>query len=102
MVVVAAGTMSLIIALSVFNGIEGLLRDMYGNFDPDIVIQPKKGKSFHATLEDFEKIKATEGVEGVYKVIEHNVLLKYKQSQRGCENEKVLGRPLKIIAILKT
>ncbi|MEO1256817.1 MAG: ABC transporter permease, partial [Bacteroidota bacterium] len=46
MIVVAIGTMSLILALSVFNGLEGLLKSMYGNFDPDIVIAPAKGKSF--------------------------------------------------------
>ena len=44
MVVVGIGTMALILALSVFNGLEGLLRSMYGHFDPDLVVQPATGK----------------------------------------------------------
>lgn len=82
MVVVAIGTASLIIALSVFNGLEGLLRSMYGNFDPDIIIMPAKGKSFQYTDEDFEKVSSLAGVLGVSKVIEDNVLLRYQNSQR--------------------
>lgn len=82
MVVVAIGTMSLIIALSVFNGLEGLLRNMYGNFDPDIIISPSKGKSFQFGDQDLALIEKTDGVLGVTQVIEDNVLVRYKESQR--------------------
>lgn len=82
MVVVAIGTMSLILALSVFNGLEGLLRSMYGNFDPDIVIVPTTGKSFVYDSSQTETIKSVDGVLGVTEVIEDNVLVRYKESQR--------------------
>ena len=82
MVVVAFGTMSLIVALSVFNGLEGLLRSLYGNFDPDIVITSAEGKSFEWT-DDFQKdIESTAGVLAITEVIEDNVLVKYKEAQR--------------------
>jgi len=82
MVVVAIGTMALILALSVFNGLEGLLRSMYGNFDPDIVIMPSSGKSFEYDSIYTQKIKSVEGVLGVAEVVEDNVLVEYKDAQR--------------------
>ena len=82
MVVVAIGTMCLILALSVFNGLEGLLRSMYGNFDPDIVIQPTSGKSFIYDSAYFDQIQSVDGVMGVSEVIEDNVLVQYKDAQR--------------------
>ncbi|MEP0986422.1 FtsX-like permease family protein [Ekhidna sp.] len=82
MIVVAIGTMCLIIALSVFNGLEGLLRGMYGNFDPDIVVTPTTGKSFQLDSLDIKKIRSVDGVVGVSEVIEDNVLVEYKEAQR--------------------
>ncbi|MEP1033942.1 FtsX-like permease family protein [Ekhidna sp.] len=82
MVVVAIGTMCLIIALSVFNGLEGLLRSMYGHFDPDIIITPTTGKSFEFDSTIVHKIRQIDGVLGVSEVIEDNVLVQYKESQR--------------------
>ncbi|MEM7296765.1 MAG: ABC transporter permease, partial [Bacteroidota bacterium] len=82
MVVVAIGTASLIIALSVFNGLEGLLRNMYGNFDPDVIIQPSSGKSFEFDQEDLALIEGKQGVVAVTKVVEDNVLVRYKEAQR--------------------
>ncbi len=82
MVVVAIGTMCLIIALSVFNGLEGLLRSMYGNFDPDIVITPSTGKSFEYDPSYVAKIKNIDGVLGASEVVEDNVLVQYKDAQR--------------------
>lgn len=82
MVVVAIGTMSLILALSVFNGLEGLLRSMYGNFDPDIVVLPSSGKSFKDDATDAQKIRSVDGVLGVAEVVEDNVLVEYKEAQR--------------------
>ncbi len=82
MIVVAIGTMCLIVALSVFNGLEGLLRSMYGNFDPDIVITPASGKSFALDTTHLIKIKKLDGVRGVSEVVEDNVLVQYKEAQR--------------------
>lgn len=82
MIVVAIGTMCLIVALSVFNGLEGLLRSMYGNFDPDIIVTPSSGKSFAIDSTHILKIKNTEGVLGVSEVVEDNVLVQYKDAQR--------------------
>jgi lipoprotein-releasing system permease protein len=49
MIGIAFSTAALIIVLSVFNGLEGLLRSLYSSFDPEIKIELEKGKSFEVT-----------------------------------------------------
>ncbi len=82
MFVVGIGTMALIIVLSVFNGLEGLLKNLYGGFDADVVISASAGKSFTYNEELREKIEQVEGTAFIAEVIEDNVLIKYNQSQR--------------------
>lgn len=82
MVVVGIGTMALIIVLSVFNGLEGLLKSTYGNFDPEIIITPKIGKSFIYSDTLSQKVRSIEAVDLVAIIIEDNVLIKYNNAQR--------------------
>ncbi|MFY0650960.1 MAG: ABC transporter permease [Cyclobacteriaceae bacterium] len=82
MLVVAIATAALIIALSVYNGMEGLLRSIYGSFDAELAITPAEGKSFVLNDEFLQKIEAVEGVAYISEVIEDNVLLKYNESQK--------------------
>lgn len=82
MAVVAIATAALIIALSVYNGMEGLLRSIYGSFDAELSITPIEGKSFVLTAEMIEEINGVAGVESITEVIEDNVLLKYNESQK--------------------
>lgn len=82
MIGVAFGTMSLVIALSVFNGFEGLIRSVYGNFDPDIIIRPKEGKSFIVTESMRDLLHQTQGISAVVEVIEDHVLVAYKEAQQ--------------------
>lgn len=82
MVVVATGTMALIIALSVFNGLEGLLRGLYSTVDPNIVIMPLQGKSFYYDQELKAKLEKIEGIEIITEVSEDNALIRYKDAQR--------------------
>jgi len=74
--------MALIIVLSVFNGLEGLLRSLYGSFDPDIQIVAAEGKSFDYSVDLKAKVQAIEGVNSVTETVEDNVLIKYKNAQR--------------------
>ncbi|RSK37608.1 FtsX-like permease family protein [Hymenobacter metallilatus] len=81
MVGVAVGTMALIIVLSVFNGLEDLVRSLYGKSDPDLVITAVKGKSFELSAPLLVKLRATPGVGLVTEVIEDNALLQYRDRQ---------------------
>ncbi len=78
---VAVGTMSLIIVLSVFNGFEKLIMNMFNTFNPDIEITLKHGKTFN--IDDFpaEEVKNIPGVISFSQVLEESALLKYKDRQ---------------------
>lgn len=80
MIGIAFSTAALIIVLSVFNGLEGLLRSLYSSFDPEIKIELKKGKSFEITPEFISKIQAIEGVRIVTEVIEDYAYVRYRDA----------------------
>jgi lipoprotein-releasing system permease protein len=61
MIGVAVGTMSLIIVLSVFNGIEDLIRSLYGSFDPDLKISAVEGKNFEVNAAIPKSITGSKG-----------------------------------------
>lgn len=80
MIGIAFSTAALIIVLSVFNGLEGLLRSLYSSFDPELKIELKKGKSFEVTPEFISKIQAIEGVSIVTEVIEDYAYVRYRDA----------------------
>jgi lipoprotein-releasing system permease protein len=82
MLVVAIGTMALIIVLSVFNGLEGLLRELYGTVDPNLIVTAKVGKSFEYTDELKSSLLDETGIDGITEVLEDNVLIRYNKAQR--------------------
>ncbi|QMU30959.1 ABC transporter permease [Adhaeribacter radiodurans] len=81
MVGVAVGTAALIIVLSVFNGLEDLIRSIYGSFDPDLKITSIEGKGFELNEDLITRIRKTPGVLLVTEVIEDNALLRYEDRQ---------------------
>ncbi len=81
MIGVAVGSMALIIVLSVFNGLEDLIREIYSSFDPDLKISVVEGKSFETDTEFMNRIRRTPGVAVVSEVIEDNALLRYNDRQ---------------------
>lgn len=76
--VVAFITMALVIGMSVFNGMENLIRSLYNSFDPEIKIAPREGKTFVMTDKLHKLIQNTEGVFIITEVIEDNAVLSYK------------------------
>ena len=71
------GTSSLIIVLSVFNGLEDLLKSLYINFNPEIKIVSNNSKYFIKNEENITKINKIEGVDFVSKVIEDRAIASY-------------------------
>jgi len=80
MIGIAFSTAALIIVLSVFNGLEGLLRSLYSSFDPEIKIELKKGKSFEVTPELISKVQAIDGIRIVTEVIEDYAYVRYRDA----------------------
>jgi len=81
MIGVAVGTMALVIVLSVFNGLEDLIKGLYASFDAELKVEPALGKSFEVTEEWLASIRQTEGVEVLTEVIEDNALFRYADNQ---------------------
>jgi lipoprotein-releasing system permease protein len=82
MVGVAISTMALVAVMSVFNGLEDLIRSIFASFDAELKVEPVKGKSFVATEEWLESIRSLEGVDILTEVIEDNALLEYRGNQQ--------------------
>lgn len=80
MVGVAFSTAALIIVLSVFNGLEGLLRSLYTSFDPELKIEAMVGKSFEMNEDLLKKVKSIEGVAVVTEVIEDYAYIRYRDA----------------------
>jgi lipoprotein-releasing system permease protein len=78
---VTTGTMALVIILSVFNGLEEMVKTIFGTFDPDIEITVTEGKVFTPSERQLEGLKTIPGVEIWSMVLEENALLTYDESQ---------------------
>ena len=81
MVGVAISTMALVAVMSVFNGLEDLIRGLFSSFDSELQVTPVAGKSFVATDDWLNAIRKVEGVEVITEVIEDNALLEYRGNQ---------------------
>ncbi len=79
---VALSTAALIIVLSIFNGLEDLLRSLNNSFDPEIKIEAARGKSFLVTDSLITAIKQVEGVAFVTEVIEDYIYLRYREANQ--------------------
>ena len=78
---VAFATAALVIVLSVFNGLEILLRSLYTSFDPELKIESVKGKSFEVNDQLLSSIQSIAGVKIVTEVIEDYAYVRYRDAE---------------------
>lgn len=78
---IAIGTLALVVVLSVFNGFESLVGNLFSAFDPDLKIELKEGKAFRVDSQAFVQIKNLEEVAVFAEVVQDNALLKYGNYQ---------------------
>jgi lipoprotein-releasing system permease protein len=78
---VAVGTMALIIILSVFNGLEKMVSNIFNTFDPDIKITASQGKTFIPDTARLKLLAKVDGLSCYSLTIEDNALLKYGSRQ---------------------
>lgn len=81
MVAIAVGSCAMIILLSVFNGFEYLVSDLYKAFYPEIKITAAKGKFFSEDATLAAAIHNTKGIQTATRVIEDNVLINSEDNQ---------------------
>jgi lipoprotein-releasing system permease protein len=78
---VFVGAAALVIVLSVFNGFESLVTNLYSSFDADYVVTVNTGKTFvHDSLQ-MKQLASFKEVALVSQVLEENVLLKNGDKQ---------------------
>jgi len=90
MVVVAVGTLALILILSVFNGLEDLIASLYNSVKPDIEISPVKGKYIDLDSFNMEKIKADPSIVYYSEVLEDMALAKYTPVEGGGHERQLI------------
>lgn len=75
MIAIGVAGCAMVILLSVFNGLGGVIKDTYNAFYPDVRIVPQKGKFFALTDQQLQSIKTVKGIAQITPTLEDNVLL---------------------------
>jgi lipoprotein-releasing system permease protein len=78
---VAVAVAALVCTLSVYNGFQKLLGDMYSSFDPQIKIKVVDGKTFRPNSQAFTTIRRHPDVAIFCETLEENALVQYKDAQ---------------------
>ena len=74
-------TMAFIVVLSVYNGIGDITKSLFNTFDPELVVEPAEGRTFHATSLDLRVLGATKGVESLSFIADEAAWVTYGQNQ---------------------
>lgn len=72
-------TAALVILLSAFNGIEKMIEQLFSDFDSNLTIRVKEGKTFHEDRIKWDDLNAVSGIERISRAIEETVVLKHEQ-----------------------
>jgi lipoprotein-releasing system permease protein len=78
---VAVGTMALIIILSVFNGLEGMVNKIFNTFDPDLIITIAEGKVFTPDSASLIRLSEIKEISAYSLTLEDNIALEYGDRQ---------------------
>lgn len=76
-VAMTLGTTALILMMSVFNGLEGLVKSLYSSFYTDLKIFPAKGKVLTLTEDQLGKIRGVGGIKNFSLVAEEKGILQH-------------------------
>lgn len=82
MIAIAVGSCAMIVLFSVFNGFEGLIKDLYKAFYPEIKITAAHGKFFSLKEPQLQGLRTVKGIRDLAFVIEDNVLLTSDNEQQ--------------------
>ena len=78
---IAIGSMALILILSVYNGFDNSIREIYESYKADFTITPPTGRTLEATPQVLNSISATEGIAYASPIVSENVFVKYGENQ---------------------
>lgn len=78
---VLIGTASIVVVLSVYNGLEDLATSMFSRFDPELQIKPSQGKRIDLNNKLIKTLPNLEGIRIAAPTIVENGLIKYGENQ---------------------
>ncbi|MDR0414375.1 MAG: FtsX-like permease family protein [Prevotellaceae bacterium] len=78
---VAVGVFALVVALSVYNGLDSLITSLHNTLSPDLKITAVEGKVFDARQFRFDSVRSVAGVEYYSEALEENAALRYRDRQ---------------------
>ena len=78
---ITVGTTALILVLSVFNGFEDLIIDLFDSFNPDVKITTTRGKVFTPDSSQIAELYGLEEVKAVSETLEEVAFFEYEGSQ---------------------
>jgi lipoprotein-releasing system permease protein len=78
---VMVGTMALVVVLSVFNGFEKLILNLFNAFNPDIEITLTEGKTFRMDEFPLEELLNIPGVAVYGEILDETALITYRDRQ---------------------
>jgi lipoprotein-releasing system permease protein len=78
---VAVGTMAMVVTLSIFNGLDVLIKQFFSVFDPQLKITAVEGTQFDPTTPQFSAIRKDPSVVHFCEVAEEIALLRYENRQ---------------------
>ena len=79
---VAVGTLALVVVLSVFNGFESLIKEMYHPVSADFIVTPVHSKDFSVMSIDYDAIHKLAAFSSVKEVYEEKVLIRYEDREQ--------------------
>lgn len=78
---ITVSTLALIVVMSVYNGIGELTQSLFNVFDPELIVEPAEGKTFHTSQIDYEAIANADAVANISQIVEENAWLTLRQAE---------------------
>ena len=81
MLAMALGTAALVVVLSVFNGFEVFIKNLYSDYYPDVRVSPQRGKTIPNATPIFQYLSTNPDIASVAWIAEENALLAFDEQQ---------------------
>ncbi len=78
---VVIATIALVCALSVYNGFNDLISNLFSNFDPELKITPRTGKVFDPTQPAIKQVCCLPEIASSCEILQDNALVRYRERQ---------------------
>lgn len=78
---VVIATIALVCALSVYNGFNDLISNLFSNFDPELKITPRTGKVFDPMQPAIKQVCCLPEIASSCEILQDNALVRYRERQ---------------------